>query len=108
MGPFDPITLTRTGSLFYRQRTGLMECLHRSDRPRDGGRQRRAGGRRDKAHRLEPAADWSSDGRALVFASWRTTGQNFLVIHSMETGLDRELDLDLGRVNNPDFSPTVA
>ena len=25
MGPFDPITLTRRGSLFYRHRTGLMD-----------------------------------------------------------------------------------
>jgi len=51
------------------------------------------------------AADWSPDGSTLVFASWRTSGKNVLVFHSMDTGLDRELELALGTVNAPHWSP---
>jgi Tol biopolymer transport system component len=105
MGPFDPITLTRTGSLFYRQRTGLMDVYTVPIDRATGDVRGDPAVVATKHIGSNLAADWSADGRALVFASWRTTGQNFLVIHSMETGLDRELDLDLGRVNNPHFSP---
>ena len=105
MGPFDPITLTRTGSLFYRQRTGLMDVYTVPIDRATGDVRGEPAVVATKHIGSNLAADWSSDGHALVFASWRTTGQNFLVIHSMETGLDRELDLDLGRVNNPHFSP---
>lgn len=51
------------------------------------------------------ASDWSPDGRTLVFASWRTTGRNVLVFHSMETGLDRDLELNVSVVNAPHWSP---
>jgi serine/threonine-protein kinase len=105
MGPFDPITLTRTGALFYRQRTGLMDVYTVPIDRATGDVRGEPAVVATRHIGSNLAADWSSDGHALVFASWRTTGQNFLVVHSMETGLDRELDLDLGRVNNPHFSP---
>jgi serine/threonine protein kinase len=105
MGPFDPITLTQRGSLFYRQRTGLMDVYTVPiDRATGDVRgQPAVAATRHLGSNL--AADWSPDGRTLVFASWRTTGRNVLVFHSMESGVDRDLELDLGVVNAPHWSP---
>jgi Tol biopolymer transport system component len=54
------------------------------------------------------AADWSPDGKSLVFASWRGLfgpGSAILVFHSLDTGLEREVTVDMAGVNAPLWSP---
>jgi Tol biopolymer transport system component len=54
------------------------------------------------------SADWSPDGEWLAFASWRTLfgpGRNILVLHSMKTGEERDLEVDVGVVNGVRWSP---
>jgi Tol biopolymer transport system component/predicted Ser/Thr protein kinase len=108
MGPFRPITLTNRGSLFYDHRTGLMDVY---TVPIDPGSGQVVGEPTNAAAShlgSNLAADWSHDGKTLVFASWRTLfgpGRNILVFHSMDTGQDRELAVDMGAVNGPLWSP---
>jgi Tol biopolymer transport system component/predicted Ser/Thr protein kinase len=107
MGPFAPITLTRRGSLFYDHRTGLMDVYTVPIDPVTGDVR---GAPTNAANRFlgsNISPDWSPDGNTLVFASWRSLfgpGQNILVFHSMDTGLERELEVDLARVNAPRWS----
>src|SRR5439155_26602679 len=90
VGPFDPITLTRHGALFYRHRTGLMDVYTVPIDPATGDvrGEPTVVARRFLGSNISP--DWSPDGGTLVFASWRTLfgpGQNILVLHSMNTGV---------------------
>jgi Tol biopolymer transport system component/tRNA A-37 threonylcarbamoyl transferase component Bud32 len=108
MGPFRPITLTNRGSLFYDHRIGLMDVY---TVPIDPGSGQVIGEPTNAAAShlgSNLAADWSPDGKALVFASWRTLfgpGGNILVFHSMDTGQDREVAVDMGGINGPLWSP---
>ena len=107
VGPFDPVTLTRRGSLFYRHRTGLMDVY---TVPIDSVTGDVRGEPTIVANRFlgsNISPDWSPDGGTLVFASWRTLfgpGQNILVFHSMNTGSERELEVNLASVNVPRWS----
>jgi Tol biopolymer transport system component len=108
MGPFDPITLTLTGSFFYRQRTGLMDVYTAPIDPATGELQGEPTNAAETHHGSNLAADWSPDGKTLVFASWRSgfgPGRNLLVFHSLETGKNTELAADVAFVNNPRWSP---
>src|SRR5262249_6646129 len=108
MGPFSPITLTNRGSFFYDHRTGLMDVY---TVPIDPGSGQVVGEPANAAAShlgSNLTADWSPDGKILVFASWRTLfgpGRNILVFHSMDTGQDREVSVDMGYVNGPLWSP---
>jgi serine/threonine protein kinase/dipeptidyl aminopeptidase/acylaminoacyl peptidase len=108
MGPFGPITLTRRGSLFYRHRTGIMDVYSVPINPATGDvkGEPTVAATRFLGSNISP--DWSPDGRTLVFASWRTLfgpGRNILVFHSMDTGHDRDLEVDMALVNGPHFVP---
>jgi Tol biopolymer transport system component len=108
MGPFAPITLTQRGSLFYRHRTGLMDVYTVPIDPVTGDVRGEPANAASSVLGSNLAPDWSPDGKTLVFASWRTLfgpGQNILVFHSMETGQERELSVDVPRVNGPRWSP---
>jgi eukaryotic-like serine/threonine-protein kinase len=108
MGPFAPITLTRQGSLFYRHRTGLMDVYTVAIDPSTGDVRGEPSIAANSFQGSNLAADWSPDGETLVFASWRTLfgpGRNVLVFHSVNSGRQRELDLDMDRVNAPHWSP---
>jgi serine/threonine protein kinase len=108
MGPFDPITLTLTGSFFYLQRTGLMDVYTAPIDPTTGDLRGEPMNAAEAHHGSNLAGDWSPDGNTLVFASWRTgfgPGRNILVFHSMDTGKNTELQLDVAFANNPRWSP---
>lgn len=108
MGPFAPITLTRAGSFFYRHRTGLMDVYTVPIDPVTGDVTGEPTNGATSVLGSNIAPSWSPDGGTLVFASWRTLfgpGQNILVFHSMETGRERELEVDVQRVNGPHWSP---
>jgi Tol biopolymer transport system component/predicted Ser/Thr protein kinase len=108
MGPFVPITLTLTGSLYYRHRTGLMDVYTVPIDPATGevrGEPTNAAGSNQGSNLV---ADWSPDGDTIVYESWRTLfgpGRNLLVFHSMTTGVERELAADLDLVNGARWSP---
>src|SRR5439155_1275500 len=63
MGPFDPITLTRHGALFYRHRTGLMDVYTVPIDPATGDvrGEPTVVARRFLGTNISP--DWSPDGR---------------------------------------------
>ena len=108
MGIFAPVTLTQRGSLFYNHRTGLMDVYTVPIDPATGEVHGEPQNAASRSLGSNIAPDWSPDGRTLVFASWRTLagpGSNILVFHSMDTGQERELALDMGRVNAPHWSP---
>ncbi|HEY6929253.1 MAG TPA: hypothetical protein VJA66_06220, partial [Thermoanaerobaculia bacterium] len=95
MGPFAPVTLTKSGSLFYSQKTGLMDVYTASI---DSATGEVVGEPAIAATHVQGSninADWSPDGETLAFASWRTSRRNILVLHSMRTGLERELELEV-------------
>ncbi|MGH9442890.1 MAG: hypothetical protein ACRD16_11515, partial [Thermoanaerobaculia bacterium] len=108
MGPFRPITLTNRGSFFYDHRAGLMDVYTAPIDPATGAI---VGGPANAAAShfgSNLAANWSSDGTSLVFASWRTLfgpGRNILVFHSLNSGRERELAVDMEVVNGPLWSP---
>ncbi len=104
MGPFAPITLTKSGSLFYDHRTGLMDVYTAAIDPATGAV---VGEPSNAASHIQGSniyADWSPDGRTLAFASWRTKARNILVFHSLETGTEREVELG-GVANGVHWSP---
>jgi Tol biopolymer transport system component/predicted Ser/Thr protein kinase len=108
MGPFAPITLTRQDSLFYDHRTGLMDVYTAPIDPATGNVTGEPANVAARFLGSNLETDWSPDGRMLVFASWRTMfgpGRNILVFHSMETGLERDFELDVDVVNGPNWSP---
>jgi serine/threonine protein kinase len=108
MGPFRPIALTNRGSFFYDHRVGLMDVYTAPIDPSSGqvvGEPTNAAASHLGSNL---GADWSPDGKTLVFASWRTLfgpGRNILVFHSVDTGQDRELAVDMEAVNEPLWSP---
>ena len=104
MGPFAPITLTKSGSLFYNHRTGLMDVYTAAIDPATGAV---VGEPSNAASHIQGSniyADWSPDGQTLAFASWRTKARNILVFHSLETGTEREIELE-GVANGVHWSP---
>ncbi len=108
MGAFGPITLTRNGSLFYDHRTGLMDVYTVPIDPETGDVKGEPTNAASSALGSNISPDWSPDGRTLVFSSWRTLfgpGRNILVFHSLDTGLERELELDVDRVSGLRWSP---
>ncbi len=108
MGPFGPITLTRQGSLFYNHRTGLMDVYTVPIDPVTAEIKDKPTNAAGSFLGSNISPDWSPDGNTLVFASWRTLfgpGRNILVLHSMATGRERELELDVDFVNGTRWSP---
>src|SRR5262249_23484603 len=108
MGPFAPVKLTRTGSLFYNHRNGIMDVYTAPIDPATGGGKGtpRRGANRFQGSKIR--GDWSPDGDTLAFCSWRSLfgpGRNVLVFHSMSTGRERELELDLEVANGVRWSP---
>ena len=95
MGPFAPLTLTKSGSLFYSHGTGLMDVYTAPIDPATGELVGEPANPATHVQGSNIAADWSPDGETLAFASWRTARRNILVLHSMRTGLERELELDV-------------
>jgi serine/threonine protein kinase/Tol biopolymer transport system component len=108
MGPFAPITLTRRGSLFYDHRTGLMDVYTVPIDPVTGDVRGEPTNIANRFLGSNIAADWSPDGDTIAFASWRTMfgpGRNIVVFHTMSTGLERELQLDMDVINGVRWSP---
>lgn len=108
MGAFLPMTLTRGGSLFYRSRVGLMDVYTVPIDPITGEIRGEPANASNGFLGSNLAADWSPDGRTLVYASWRTMfgpGRNILVFHSLTTGLEREVRPEVDLVNLPSWSP---
>ena len=108
MGAFGPITLNRQGSLFYKHRTGLMDVYTVPIDPRTGDVRGEPTNAAASFLGSNISPDWSPDGGTLVFASWRSLfgpGRNILVLHSMATERERELELDVDFVNGARWSP---
>gem|GEM_PF-1855857 len=108
IGPFGPITLTRRGALYYNHRVGLMDVYWVPIDPATGDVQGEPTNAAASFQGSNISPDWSPDGNTLLFASWRTLfgpGRNILVFHSMNSGRERELEVDMERVNGPHWSP---
>jgi serine/threonine-protein kinase len=100
MGPFQPITLTRNGSLFYEHRTGLMDVFTAPIDPTTGELRGEPVNAANRFLGSNMMADWSPGGD-LIFVSWRTlgSGRNIVVLHSTATSAERELEPDLSFVS---------
>jgi serine/threonine protein kinase/Tol biopolymer transport system component len=95
MSPSAPITLTRDGALFYSHKTGFMDVYVAPIDPATGEVTAEPTNIASHVQGSNIYADWSPDGETLAFASWRTPSRNILVFHSLKTGSERELQLDL-------------
>jgi len=93
MGSF--ITLTRRGSLFYSHPTELMDVYTAPIDPSTGDVIGEPTNGASRVLGSNISADWSPNGETLAFAAWRSPRRNnILVLHSMRTGQERELELD--------------
>lgn len=107
-----PAGVSPSGTLYYRMTEGLvdveMATLGPATGPRSVSGQRAA--RRVQGVNLFP--DWSADGRRLVFTSRLGTlafdpGAHVLVLADLDSGRERTLQVSLGNMALPRWSPDM-
>jgi Tol biopolymer transport system component len=101
MGPFQPITLTRNGSLFFNHRSGLMDVFTAPIEPWSGELRGEPVNAAKSFLGSNMMANWSRGGD-LIFVSWRTLagpGRNVVVLHSTASGEEREIEPELAFVS---------
>jgi Tol biopolymer transport system component len=100
---WEPIGLTRSGALFYRHNSDLVDIYtavvdlagHRLDSPPQRLTERFIG--------TYAYPNWSDDGRQLVFDSNRNAPIAGLAIYETQTGRIREMQLDITQAYRPQW-----
>ncbi len=109
MGRSFPLGLSRSGAYYYSAQTGLRDLYTAGLDPETG---RLLVPPQPVAHSWvgsRDAADWSPDGRELVYASHRAPlpwhlGTRTLFVLDVESGKERQVLVDLGRLWRPRWS----